>query len=77
MIAIHRWVDADGVHVAEDLLIVLNFADVECEVWLSFPAAGRWTEQIDGRASAIDVQQALQLASVRVPSNYGAVYQRL
>lgn len=68
---------ADGAP-AEFVLVLLNFFDGDAEVSVEFPQPGRWVEQIDaGEPNArpdITVSQAGQRRSMRVPSNYGAVY---
>ena len=76
VIAYRRRADVDGANAAEDLLVVLNFSDVEAEVWLPFPAAGSWVERIDGTGPAIHVAHAGQWAAAIVPSNYGGIYER-
>jgi 1,4-alpha-glucan branching enzyme len=73
VIAFRREAPASGASPAENLITVLNFSDAEAEVWLPFPVAGQWTEQIDGGRS-VATSQANQWAPVRVPSNYGGVY---
>ena len=58
----------EGAHVA------LNFLDRDADVWIPFPAAGQWAERIDG-TSPVQVAPGGQGARVRIPSNYGAVYE--
>ena len=61
----------------ESVLVLLNFSDVEAEVWMPFPYAGTWTEKIDESDNPIppvDVVQGGDRVPVRVASHYGAVY---
>jgi 1,4-alpha-glucan branching enzyme len=60
LISYRRRSDAAGANPAEDLLIVLNFSDVDAEVWLQFPAVGQWIEQIDGTCPAVQIGQVNQ-----------------
>ena len=66
---------ADGALPAEDLVVFLNFTDDAATVWLPFPEAGTWNEQIDGTSPAVVVGTDGQWCPVTVPSNYGAIYQ--
>jgi 1,4-alpha-glucan branching enzyme len=66
----YRRQDADA-----SLIIVLNYSDAEQEAWIPWPRPGTWIEQID-RTSQLQIAQAGDWASVRVPSNYGGVYLR-
>lgn len=77
VIAYRRRVDAAPGHPAEELLVALNFSDDEAEVWLPFPVGGRWAERIDGVQTPVDVAAPDEWHRVRVPSNYGAVYERV
>ncbi|MDX0586888.1 alpha-amlyase [Sinorhizobium medicae] len=74
VLAYRRKADAQGTSVSEDVLVLLNFSDSEAEVWLPFPAAGRWVEMIDGTLSPIQVVQNGQWFPAIVPSNYGSIY---
>lgn len=74
VLAYRRKADAQGTSVSEDVLVSLNFSDSEAEVWLPFPAAGRWVEMIDGTLSPIQVVQNGQWFPAIVPSNYGSIY---
>jgi 1,4-alpha-glucan branching enzyme len=76
VLAYRRKADTDGMRPAEDLLVLLNFSDADAEVWLPFPAAGTWTEMIDGTRSAIRTSQDGEWSSLVVPSNYGSIYKR-
>jgi 1,4-alpha-glucan branching enzyme len=76
VIAYRRRADADANQAEEDLMIVLNFSDHDAKAWLSFPAVGRWVEQIDGTRPPLEIQLEQQWAAVIVPSNYGAIYKR-
>jgi 1,4-alpha-glucan branching enzyme len=77
VIAFHRQAEAAGGTPQEDVLVLLNFWDQEAKVWLPFPRAGRWEEQID-RADAprppVDVAHGGERRPVRVAPNYGCVY---
>ncbi|WP_447987015.1 hypothetical protein [Nitrospira sp. Nam74] len=75
VIAYCRKADASGSQLAEALIVLLNFSAQEAEVWIPFPAIGRWVEQIDGVGS-VQVRQAGQWLPVRIPSHYGSVYLR-
>lgn len=61
---------------AESLIVILNFSEQDATVWIPFPTAGTWSEQIDGTHPAVQISQADQWSSVIVPSNYGAVFLR-
>ena len=74
VIAYRREAPASGPHAAESLIVILNFSDSENEVWLPFPKAGVWVEQVDGTRPSVHCGQNDQWCSVSVPSNYGAVY---
>jgi 1,4-alpha-glucan branching enzyme len=76
VIAYRREAPADGAQPAEALIVVLNFSEVDAEVWLQFPSPGLWVERIDGTKPPVDVQQPNQWRPVIVPSSYGSVYQR-
>lgn len=73
VVAFRREAPATDGSPAERLLVALNFSDAPAEVWLPWPAGGRWDERIDGMAS-VDVAHDGEWRSVLVPSNYGAVY---
>jgi 1,4-alpha-glucan branching enzyme len=58
-------------------LVFLNFSGQNAEVWVPFPQAGRWEEQIDKNDNPkppVDVTQPGQWRPVVVPSNYGCLY---
>lgn len=76
VIAYRREAPASGALPAESLLVVLNFSDQDAEVWLQFPAAGNWVEQIEGVRPAVAIAANDQWSSVIVPSNYGGIYRR-
>lgn len=76
VLAFRRKIDAEGALPAEDLLVALNFSDSDAEVWLQFPSAGRWVEQIDGTRPPVEIGADGQWAPVIVPSNYGGIYKR-
>jgi 1,4-alpha-glucan branching enzyme len=64
----------------QDAIVFLNFWNDDATVWLPFPRAGRWEEQIEklgpDRRPSIDVGQDGEWQPVRVPSNYGCLYLR-
>jgi 1,4-alpha-glucan branching enzyme len=76
IIAYCRKAEAAPGRPEECLLIALNFSDADAEVWLKFPAAGLWTEMIDGTRPTVRTQTDDEWAPVVIPSNYGAVYKR-
>lgn len=76
VIAFRREAAASGAQPSENLITFLNFSDTDAEVWLTFPAAGVWIEQIDGIRPPMQIGQTDQWASVIVPPNYGGVYKR-
>jgi hypothetical protein len=76
ILAYRRKADADGALPAEDLIVVLNFSGSDAEIWLPFPAPGKWVEQIDGTRPPVSIWSNDQWSSVVVPSNYGGVYKR-
>lgn len=76
VIAYRRDAEAANGHAAESLIVAVNFSDCEAEVWIPFPTAGQWTEQIDGTLPALQVTQNGQWTPVKIASNYGAVYAR-
>ena len=76
VVAFRRDAPAAGGQPAESLIVFVNFSDNDAEVWLPFPAAGAWVEQIDGTRPAVQIAQNGQWSSVVVPSNYGGIYQR-
>jgi 1,4-alpha-glucan branching enzyme len=62
---------------AESLVILLNFSDSTADVWIQWPSAGQWVEQIDIATAPkppLDVSQDGQWLPVTVGSNYGAIY---
>lgn len=74
VIAYRREAEATGDQGPESLLVVLNFSGQQAEVWIPFPAAGNWVEQIDQTHQTVVATQNDQWLPVVVPSNYGAVY---
>ena len=76
VIAYRRDAPTAGGQPAESLIVILNFSGQEQEVWIPFPSAGTWIEQIDGAQPAVQATHSDQWAAVRVPSFYGAVYVR-
>lgn len=76
IIAFRRDAGADGAQPEESLITVLNFSDVEAEVWIEFPTPGVWVEQIDGARPPVHIHQHNQWSPVIVPSNYGGIYKR-
>jgi 1,4-alpha-glucan branching enzyme len=75
VIAYRRQAEAEAGQPAEILMVILNFSAQEAEVWVPFPAAGRWVEEIDG-ARSVQVIQNDEWLLVRIPSHYGSVYLR-
>lgn len=79
VVAFRRHADADGTSPEEDALVLVNFWNEEASVWLPFPRAGRWEEQIDRADNPkppIDVANAGDWMQVQVPPNYGCIYMR-
>jgi len=80
LIAYRRESPAPAAQAAESMIILLNFSDLETEVWIPFPTAGTWIEQIDldnDPKPPIHVADDGQWRPVRIPSNYGGVYLKL
>jgi 1,4-alpha-glucan branching enzyme len=59
---------------AERFVVALNFSDQVADVWMPFPFDGEWKELI-GDKSPVHVAPGTGGADVRIPSNYGAVYE--
>jgi 1,4-alpha-glucan branching enzyme len=79
VIVFRRGAEAADGQPEQDAIVLLNFWNQDAEVWLPFPRAGRWEEQIDKTEAArppIEVAQDGQWLPVPVPSNYGCVYLR-
>jgi 1,4-alpha-glucan branching enzyme len=76
VIAYRREAEAIADQVAESVIVALNFSDQDAKVSISFPAPGRWVEQIDGTSPTVQVAHNDQQLPVTIPSNYGAVYLR-
>ena len=74
VVAYRREADPAPGQAAERLVVALNFFDRDADVWIPFPAAGQWAERIDG-AATLQVAPGGQGARVRIPSNYGVVYE--
>jgi 1,4-alpha-glucan branching enzyme len=74
VVAYRREAEPASGQPAERLVVALNFSGREADVWIPFPFAGRWAERIDGRES-VQVAAGSDGARVRVPANYGAVYE--
>ncbi|MGH3695021.1 MAG: alpha-amylase family glycosyl hydrolase [Pseudonocardiaceae bacterium] len=77
IIAYRRDAGAEGTSPAESLIIIVNFSDSDVEVWIPWPKAGRWEEQIDKADNPrppVLVPQDGQGIPVRVSSHYGAIY---
>ena len=74
VVAYRREAEPASGQPAERLVVALNFSGREADVWIPFPFAGRWAERIDGRES-VQVAPGSDGARVRVPANYGAVYE--
>lgn len=77
IIAFRRDAPAEGASPAEHLVVVLNFSDADIDVWVRWPKAGVWEEQIDKGVTprpSVEARSEDQWLPVRVSSNYGAVY---
>ena len=78
MIVYNRRVDATATEPAETVIIFINFSGQAAAVWVQFPRAGAWIEQIDrgtpGQAPAINVATDNEWHEVNVSSNYGSIY---
>jgi 1,4-alpha-glucan branching enzyme len=74
VVAYRREADPAPGQAAEHLVVALNFFDRDADVWIPFPLAGQWVEQIDG-TSAVSVAADGQGVRVKIPSNYGAIYE--
>jgi hypothetical protein len=77
VIAYRREAAATPTQPAESLVVILNFSDSAADVWIQWPSAGRWREQIDlaiAPKPAVNVSHDEQWQPVTVGSNYGAVY---
>ena len=48
VVAYRREADPAPGQAAERLVVALNFSDRDADVWIPFPFAGQWDEQIDG-----------------------------
>jgi 1,4-alpha-glucan branching enzyme len=59
----------------DELIVLLNFSDRDVDAWIPWPAGGEWRDLIEGR-DRVQIAQEGEWKPVRVPSNYGAVYQR-
>jgi glycosidase len=77
VIAFRREAPSEGAKPAESVIVYLNFSDHDAEVWLPFPGAGTWVEQIDGARPPVVIAQEGDWAPVVVPSNYGGLYKRV
>jgi 1,4-alpha-glucan branching enzyme len=79
VIAFHRRAEPQAGEPQQDVMVLLNFWNGDAEIWVPFPRAGRWEEQIDrldAPRAPIDVAQDGAWTKVSVPSNYGSVYVR-
>jgi 1,4-alpha-glucan branching enzyme len=74
VVAYRREADPAPGQAAERLVVALNFVDRDADVWIPFPFPGQWAERIDG-ISSVQVAPGGQGARVRIPSDYGAVYE--
>ena len=78
VIVYNRRVDATATEPAENVMVFINFSAQAAAVWVQFPRAGAWTEQIDrgtpGQAPAINVATDNEWHEVNVSSNYGSIY---
>lgn len=80
-IAIRRDIAASAVHPAETLMVFINFSGHEREIWVPFPSAGTWVEQIDKNEPSprpnINVSVDGEWHCAKVPSYYGCVYAKV
>jgi 1,4-alpha-glucan branching enzyme len=74
VIAFRREVAANGTQPSESLIVFLNFSDQEAEVWIPFPKAGTWVEQIDGSRPSVAISHDDEWTSAKISSNYGGIY---
>jgi 1,4-alpha-glucan branching enzyme len=77
VVVFRRHADAGPDGPEQDAIVILNFWDRDANIWVPFPRAGRWQEQIDQLENPrppIDVAQPGEWKPVRVPSNFGSVY---
>jgi maltooligosyltrehalose trehalohydrolase len=61
----------------EVAVVFLNFSDAPQQLWIPFPKAGTYLEQIDGAKSltpVINVGASGEYHAPTIPSNYGAIY---
>ena len=80
VIVIRREAPPDAGQAAEVLLAFLNVSDEERRVWVAFPVAGTWVEQIDKGEPAprpdLHVSFDGEWHEVAVASHYGCLYLR-
>ena len=62
---------------ARTFMVFINFSDATQEVWVPFPAAGTWSEQIDkSPTDQVVVATNGEWKQVSVPGYYGRIYSR-
>lgn len=67
----------DAPATAESIIVVLNFSDLDAWVDVEFGSAGSWSECLDQPTMiAFQTTQGATVRTIRVASNYGAVYVR-
>jgi 1,4-alpha-glucan branching enzyme len=80
IVAYRRTAPATATEPEQNAMVFLNFADVEREISVPFPRAGRYRERIDadsrpaGQSLEIAVSTDGEFHRVLVPSNYGYVF---
>ncbi|MGH8017714.1 MAG: alpha-amylase family glycosyl hydrolase [Opitutaceae bacterium] len=61
---------------AESVIVALNFSEAASTIWIPFPAAGNWVEQIDDTHPPVEIAEAGQWMPVQVSGSYGAIFLR-
>ncbi|HEY5958538.1 MAG TPA: alpha-amylase family glycosyl hydrolase [Polyangiaceae bacterium] len=62
---------------AKTFMVFINFSEATAEVWVPFPTAGAWSEQIDSSPTdQVVVATSGEWKKVTVPSYYGRIYSR-
>ena len=77
VIVYRRAAAATSTQPAESFVILLNFSDAAADVWIQWPSAGQWMEQIEVATAPkppLNISQDGEWLPVTVDSNYGAVY---
>jgi maltooligosyltrehalose trehalohydrolase len=82
ILAYHRHAPAGAGTAEQYAMVIINFGQAEGQISLPFPGVGVWTESVDAGSRAasgapqltVTIAKAGDLASVKVPSNYGYVF---